>query len=143
MADSRRAFLKKALGVSTLLSLGPALPPLLARTARAAAETGDGRDNVLIVLQLSGGNDGLNTLVPYADDEYGRNRQTLRLSGDQLHKVDDYLSFHPEMRAAARLFKQRQLTVVQGVGYPKSDRSHPGAMRDWHTARPGKANCPP
>jgi len=142
MNRSRRDFLKHTLGGATLLSLGPAVPGLWARSAQAAAGDDDRRDTVLVVLQLSGGNDGLNTVVPYADDEYGRKRTTLRLTGSEVHKIDDTLGFHPDTQGFARLFKEGTLSVVQGVGYPKSDRDHPGAMRNWHTARPGEANCP-
>jgi len=142
MNRSRRDFLKRTLGGATLMSLGPAVPGLWARSARAAADAADRRDTVLVVLQLSGGNDGLNTVVPYADDEYGRKRKTLRLTGSEVHKIDDTLGFHPDTQGFARLFNEGTLSVVQGVGYPKSDRTHPGAMRNWHTARPGEVNCP-
>ena len=136
MSHSRRDFLKSSLGASTLLALGPTVPALLARTARAAAAQRNAGDTVLVVVQLSGGNDGLNSVVPYADDVYGRSRRTLRLTGAQVHKIDGQLGFHPEMKGFARLFKQGHLSVLQGVGYPNSDRDHPGAMRDWHTGRP-------
>jgi len=142
MNRSRRDFLKKTLGGATLMSLGPAVPALWARSARAAAAAHDRRDTVLVVLQLSGGNDGLNTVVPYADDEYGRKRKTLRLTGSEVHKIDDYLGFHPATQGFARLLNEGTSSVVQGVGYPNSDRTHPGGMRNWHTARPGELNCP-
>ncbi len=141
MSSSRRDFLKSVVGASTVVSLAPTVPAFLNRTALAARSTRDTADTVLIVVQLSGGNDGLNTVVPYADDAYGRSRRTLRLTGSQVHKIDSLLGFHPQMQGFARLFQEGQLSVVQGVGYPKSNRSHPGAMRDWHTARPGEATC--
>jgi len=141
MSTSRRDFLKTTVKGSALLSLAPAVPAFLTDTARAAESASDGRDTVLVVVQLSGGNDGLNTIVPYTDDEYARNRTTLRLTEREVHKVDSYWGFHPHMKAAARLFKEGRLSVVQGVGYEKSDRNHPTAMRNWHTARPDDPNC--
>ncbi|MBN2129736.1 MAG: DUF1501 domain-containing protein [Sedimentisphaerales bacterium] len=101
----------------------------------SAPEHGD-RDTVLVVVQLSGGNDGLNTVVPYEDDEYGRNRPTLRLPSRELHRIDSSLGFHPRMGAFMKLYKEGYLSVVQGVGYANSDRSHDRAMRIWHTADP-------
>ena len=80
MSQSRREFLKSMVGASSLLSFAPAVPAFLRNTALAAEPGPDKGDEVLVVLQLSGGNDGLNTLVPYADDAYGRKRKTLRLT---------------------------------------------------------------
>jgi uncharacterized protein (DUF1501 family) len=97
---------------------------------------------VLVVVQLSGGNDGLNSVVPYADDEYAKHRTTLRLTGRDVLKIDDHLGFHPALAEYKRLFDQGLASVVQGVGYPKSNRNHPEAARDWQTARPGDHNWP-
>jgi uncharacterized protein (DUF1501 family) len=88
------------------------------------------------VLQLSGGNDGLNTVVPYTDDEYARNRTTLRLPTADLHKIDSQLAFHPRMEPFLRLYKEGHLSIIHGVGYEKPDQSHERAMRIWHTADP-------
>ena len=142
MSSSRREFLKSALGASALAALGPTVPEFLSRTARAGGNRQDRDGTVLVVLQLSGGNDGLNTVVPYADDAYAKARSTLRLTGKQVHKINDLLGFHPQMQAFRRLYDEGVLSVVQGVAYPKSDRSHPGAMRDWHSAQPGSARLP-
>jgi len=136
MPHTRRDFLKSALSTSTLLSWGPAVPEFLVRSATASAPGHCDRDTVLVVVQLSGGNDGLNTVVPYEDDEYARNRPTLRLPSRELHRIDSSLGFHPRMGAFMRLYKEGYLSVVQGVGYENSDRSHDRAMRIWHTADP-------
>jgi len=136
MTCTRRNFLKAALGTSTMLSLASPAPNLLVRAATAGAARRDDRDTVLVVVQLSGGNDGLNTVVPYADDEYARNRPTLRLQPGDVHKIDSYRGFHPRMEAFSRLYKEGHLSILHGVGYPNSDRSHDGAMRTWHTADP-------
>ena len=140
MSLSRRSFLKSSFGSSVVMSLAPTMPAFLTRAALAAAGE-DRHDTVLVVLQLSGGNDGLNTVVPYTDDAYGRARTTLRLPSKQIHKIDGHLGFHPQLQGFDRLLKQGRLSIVQGVGYPKSDRGHDGAMRDWHTARPDQPQC--
>jgi uncharacterized protein (DUF1501 family) len=136
MTQSRRSFLKSA----TLLSMAPTVPGFVTRTAAAAAPKRDKHNTVLIVLQLSGGNDGLNTLVPYEDDVYARSRPTLRMKPSEVHKIGGDLGFHPKMPKFERLLKDGDLSVVQGVGYPNNNRNHPGAMRDWHTAAPGEGN---
>jgi len=132
MAITRRDFIKASLGSSTLVALGGGVPAFLARTALAANR--DTRDTILVVVQLAGGNDGLNTVVPYGDDAYGRNRTTLRLPAAKLHKIDTLLGFHPQMQAFDRLYKEGQLTIVQGVGYPNHSQDHDVAMRAWQTA---------
>ena len=141
MAHSRREFLKSVVGTSTVLSLAPALPTFLSRSALAAPQERDTNDTVLVVLQLSGGNDGLNTVVPYDDDVYGRNRRTLRITESQVHKIGSSMGFHPEMKALWKLYQEGQLSILQGVGYPNSNRNHDTALRDWHTASPGDAAC--
>ena len=134
MSHTRRSFLKGALGASALLPFG-AMPNLLTRSAMAAKKRDD-RKTVLVVVQLSGGNDGLNSVVPYADDEYARNRPTLRLPTEELHKINSYIGFHPRMGAFMRLYEEGVLGIVQGVGSPNADSSHENAMRIWHTADP-------
>ena len=141
MSHSRRDFLKSSLGASALLSLSGGVPTLVGRSALAAPKQDLG-DTVLVVIQLSGGNDGLNTVVPYDDPTYIKKRPTLRLPANEVHKIDSELGFHPRMGAFLRLFKEGHLSVVQGVGYPNSTRDHDGAIRDWNTARPGEADCP-
>ncbi|MCX5643995.1 MAG: DUF1501 domain-containing protein [Phycisphaerae bacterium] len=135
MSHTRRDFLRAALGTSTLMSLGSVAPDWLLRSTAAQPQR-DARDTVLVVLQLTGGNDGLNTVVPYTDDEYGRNRTTLRLPTGDLHKIDSSLGFHPRMEAFSRLYKDGYLSIVQGVGSPNPDQNHERAMRMWHTADP-------
>lgn len=135
MNRTRRDFLKTTLGASTLLAVGTA-PAFLARPGRAANGSRPGRDSILVVLQLSGGNDGLNTVVPYEDEAYHRSRPTLRLTPDRVLKLDSGLGLHPDMPAFLRLYREGQLSIVQGVGYAANDRDHERAMQDWHTAQP-------
>ncbi len=141
MSLTRRDFVKATVSGSALVSLGAAAPGLLLRAASAADLTRDESDTVLVVVQMSGGNDGLNTVVPYGDDEYGRNRTTLRLPTEKLHKIDSLLGWHPRMEAFMRLYKEGHLSIVQGVGYANSDRSHDRAMQIWHTAEPERTDC--
>ena len=141
MNYTRRNFLKATLGSSAMLSLTPAAPNFMVRSMMAATHRRNKRDTVLVVVQLSGGNDGLNTIVPYEDDEYARNRPTLRLSSNEIHKINSRLGFHPRMGAFKNLYEQGHLSIIQGVGYPYSDRSHETAMRIWHTATPEKPDC--
>jgi uncharacterized protein (DUF1501 family) len=141
MSATRRNFLKTVCGASTLMTLSPAVPEFLLRASQAATPDPEGRPTALVVVQLSGGNDGLNTVVPYTNDAYGRGRTTLRLTEKDVHKINDELGFHPSMAQTLRLFRDGQLSVVQGVGYPNSNRNHDDALRDWHTARPGDAAC--
>jgi uncharacterized protein (DUF1501 family) len=141
MTQSRREFLKSTVAVPALLSLGGAVPAFLTRAA-SAAKTDNRTNRVLVIVQLSGGNDGLNTVAPYADDAYGRRRSTLRLRKNDVIRIDDYVGFHPKLEGFSRLLKTGRLSVVQGVGCPGSDRSHPGAMRNWHTAQPNRPQCP-
>src|SRR5262249_40371533 len=91
MQPTRRDFLRLGLGTSTVVACEAAVPLFLARSAAAlAAEpTGNPKGRILVVLQLDGGNDGLNTVVPYRDDEYRKHRPKLHVSADQVHKIDD------------------------------------------------------
>ncbi len=125
---SRRDFLR----TSTLVALAPAVPGFLAHTARAAAPARDGR--ILVVIQLDGGNDGVNTVVPFKDEGYAKARSVLRLPTDRLHKVTKEVGLHPAMGDAARLLEGGRLAIVQGVGYPNPNRSHFRSMAIWHSA---------
>lgn len=125
---SRRDFLK----TTSLVSLAPVLPVVLGNTARAAGKDKD--DTVLVVVQLQGGNDGINTVVPFDDDGYGRSRKRLRLKTNDLHKLDDHVGLHSSMEAAKELFDDGRMSIIQGVGYPNPDRSHFRSMKIWQTA---------
>src|SRR5437763_6397273 len=126
---SRRDFLKS----STLIALAPTVPGFLARTARAAAPQRDG--HVLVVVQLDGGNDGINSVVPLNDEGYAKHRKTLRLAKGGLVKVDGKVGLHPSLGAFGKLLEKGQLAVVQGVGYPNPHGSHFRSMAIWHSAR--------
>ncbi len=125
----RRSFLKSAL---TAMALGGAAPSLLARTARAARAEG----KTLVVVQLTGGNDALNTLVPFRQALYRRLRPNLALKREDLLPVSDRLGLHPALRPLMPLFERGRLALVQGIGYPRPSRSHFVSMAVWHTADP-------
>ncbi len=140
--SSRRQFLQHTLGASALVSSGLAVPSFLARSAQVLAADSSGKksgDNVLVVVQLSGGNDGLNTVIPFADPAYNRNRIALRIGREQVLKIDAEIGLHPRMNGFSKLIEANQLAVVQGVGYPNPNRSHFESMDIWHSANPGVA----
>src|SRR5215468_2995155 len=130
---SRRQFLVRTLQGSSLVALGAVVPQFVARTARAAAP---GKDNILVVLEMTGGNDGLNTVIPYADDLYHKARPTLRQTKDVVVRLDDRVGLNSAMQGLRPLWQQGQLAVVQGVGYPNPERSHFESMDVWQSADP-------
>ena len=130
---NRRDFLTRTLQASSLLAIGSVVPQFLVNTARAAEV---GKDTVLVVLEMTGGNDGLNMVIPYGDDLYHKARPTLRYTKDQVIKIDDHIGLHPALRPLDQLLKNNQLAVVQGIGYPNPDRSHFESMDRWHSADP-------
>src|SRR5262249_16815330 len=126
---TRRTFLH----TSSLLALAPTVPGFLARTARACAPQRDKR--VLVVVQLDGGNDALNTVVPHADPNYEKLRPRLKVAKKDLLKVTDTGGMHPALKPLGELLEKGQLAVLPGVGYPNPNRSHFESMAIWHTAR--------
>ncbi len=135
---NRRDFLARSLKASTLLACAPAVPQFLADTARAAEQDKDG--TVLVVLEMGGGNDGLNTVIPYADDLYHLARPTLRLTKKNVLKVNDHIGLHNGLNGLQQLLNEGHLAVVQGVGYPNPDRSHFESMDIWQSADVTRAN---
>ena len=116
---TRRDFLARSLKASTLLACAPAVPQFLAATASAAEQEKDG--TVLVVLEMGGGNDGLNTVIPYADDLYHKARPTLRMTKKNVMKVNDHIGLHISLFGLQNMLNEGQLAVVQGVGYPNPD----------------------
>ena len=133
---TRRQFGARILQGSSLIALGPVVPQFIAQTAWAATP---GKDEVLVVVEMSGGNDGLNTVIPYADADYHKARPTLRRTKDAVIRLDDHVGLHGGMRGFQSLWDQGFLAVVQGVGYPNPDRSHFEAMDIWQSGDPQRA----
>ncbi|MEM8710703.1 MAG: DUF1501 domain-containing protein [Planctomycetota bacterium] len=122
---SRRDFLRMGALGATLPSLGPGALASLALPQGSPA---------LVMLQLSGGNDGLATIVPHGDDELYRRRKTTVESKASLLRIDDYRAFHPRLRAFRGEYDAGRMAIVEGCGYPDPIRSHFKSMEIWHTA---------
>ncbi len=149
MTDSistRRVFIQKGL---TLLAVAPTIPLFLDRTVLALANPLDlprtqqptGKDGkILVVVQLSGGNDGLNTVVPFADPAYYRARPTIGKDAKSVLKLNDVVGLHPNLVKFKELHDKGLMGLLQGVGYPNPNRSHFRSMDIWHTAAPDKEN---
>jgi uncharacterized protein (DUF1501 family) len=137
MDSTRREVLRLGLGSSTLLATGTTVPTFLARSAAALADTpaASRKGRILVVLQLDGGNDGLNTVIPYRDDAYHRARPKLQVLANDVKTIDDHVAFHPRLTDFAKLLETERLAIVQGVGYPNPNRSHFESMTIWQTAR--------
>jgi uncharacterized protein (DUF1501 family) len=135
----RRAFVSTSLGVAVL---GGAMPLGLAQAAlaQAAPLAGATADpgNVLVVIQLAGGNDGLNTVVPYSDDAYHQARPVIGLDPKSVLRINDRIGFNPALAGLDALFKDGKVALLQGVGYPNPNRSHFEATEIWETASPDR-----
>ena len=96
------------------------------------------KDPVLVVLQLSGGNDGLNTIIPYSNPLYRDNRPNVAIQEDQVLPINDELGFNPNLAPLKRLYDEGKVAIIQGIGYPNPNRSHFRSMDIWHTCEPDK-----
>jgi uncharacterized protein (DUF1501 family) len=96
------------------------------------------QDNVLVVLQLSGGNDALNTVIPYADPLYLDNRPVVRIDPEKVLPINDRIGFNPALEPIKALWDQGKVAIIQGIGYPHPNRSHFRSMDIWHTCEPDK-----
>jgi len=110
--------------------------PLVGSVAQAAD---DGR--ILVVVELSGANDGLNTVVPYADDAYYRARPKLGVRAEKLRKLDHHFGLQSTMVGFERLYKDGHLAIVHGVGYDHPSFSHFSSMAYWHTGAPNSGDA--
>ncbi len=133
MITNRRDFLKSSMATGSLMTWGLTVPTFLSKTAAAAPEAGKpgAKDTILVVVQLTGGNDGLNTVVPYADENYAKLRPMLKLPTAQLKKINDQIGLHPSLGGLAKLLEDGALGIVQGVGYPNPNQSHFRSMDIW------------
>jgi len=128
----RRDFIKKSL---LTLALGQAAPSLLSRTALAAQS----REKILVVVNLFGGNDQLNTLIPFRNDLYYRNRPSIAISREQVLDLGQNgarLGLHPQLRPLMAMWDAGELALIPQVGYPNPNRSHFISTSIWHTADP-------
>lgn len=139
MSISRRTFIQKT---ATTVAVGLAVPPWLAKMVWAddqfnTSNTNSGK-RILVVVQLSGGNDGINTVIPYSHDSYRSNRPTIAVPETNILKLSDTVGLNPAMTGLKDLFDQKQVAIIQGVGYPNPNRSHFRSMEIWQTAEPDK-----
>lgn len=132
--QTRRQFISTLAGGAALAS---GLPSLLMRAAKAAE---DSSARILAVLELNGGNDGLNTVVPYADEIYHRLRPTLRVKEEEVLKLDERVGLHPVMKQFKDLVDRGEVAIVQNVGYPNPVRSHFRSMEIWQSGLLGPAS---
>lgn len=135
-ALSRREMLTGMAGLGALSMV----PPAFAQAAQAAAAQAAANGKVLVILELSGGNDGLNTVVPYGDDAYYRQRPNIGIPKNELRVIDDHFGFNPGMAGFERLYKDGKMAIVHGCGYENPSYSHFTSMAYWHTAAPNSGN---
>jgi uncharacterized protein (DUF1501 family) len=128
--STRRSFLKSSCIGSAVLTFGGVAPSAL---IRAAEESQAGR--ILVVIEMAGGNDGLNTVIPSADEPYKKSRPALAIKPSDVLNIGEGLGFHPELRGFADLLEAGKLAIVQGVGYSDPNRSHFESMDIWHTCQ--------
>ncbi|HEY9677751.1 MAG TPA: DUF1501 domain-containing protein [Drouetiella sp.] len=132
MGISRRDFLKGGIGLYASLSVGD----IFSLAAQAAPRPSTSK--ILVVVQLAGGNDGLNMVVPYADDAYYKARPTIGIKQKDVLQLNQAVGLHNGMPELSDLFKKGKLAVLQGVGYPEPSRSHFRSIEIWQTAEPRK-----
>ena len=129
-----------------MIAVGLMAPPWLSAIAKGdMVRIGKGKnidpDTVLIVCQLTGGNDGLNTVIPHALDAYYKARPVIGIPADKVLKIDQNVGFHPAMTGMHTLFQEKKVAIVQAAGYPNPNRSHFKSMDIWHSASPdGRLN---
>ena len=114
--------------------------PLLRRFWLGLAETASSASTVdqrvLVLIQLAGGNDGLNTLIPHEDEAYYKARPGIGIPKNQVLRINDRQGLHPKLTGLKELFDEGKLAIIQGVGYPQPDRSHFRSMDIWQSAQP-------
>ena len=139
---SRRRFLALAGGVGAAGAAGAVFGPwaweaLLGGSASAAGAMGTSAGRTLVLLTLYGGNDGLNTVIPYTDPNYRRYRPTLAVDESTIIPLADGFGLHPSLKGFTQLWEAKQLAIVHGVGFPNPNYSHFESMDIWQSAVPG------
>ena len=129
---SRRDFLKLSAFASSALMIPKFLTPLQAKEINELL--GSDITRKLVIIQLSGGNDGLNTIIPYNNDIYYSGRETISVAKNNVIKINDELGFNPGMAKLKELYDSGYVSVINSVGYPNPNRSHFRSMDIWQTA---------
>lgn len=127
----RRQFLERSLLAASGIGIGSAIAPQWLQGAGLNAADKSGR--VLVVIQLSGGNDGLNTVIPIRDPEYKKRRPKLAIASEDAISIPQDLALHPALKGVAELLDAGRFMLIQGVGYPSPNRSHFESMDIWHS----------
>lgn len=127
----RRQFLERSLLAASGIGIGSAISPQWLQGA--GLTFGDSSGRVLVVIQLSGGNDGLNTVIPVNDPEYRKRRPKLAIAKADALSIPQDLALHPSLKGVASLLEAGRFMLVQGVGYPSPNRSHFESMDIWHS----------
>lgn len=130
----RRALLTAGLGLGGFALLAGRGEARIRFSGPLAGSEGDRANRVLVLVQLTGGNDGLSTVVPYGDDGYNAARSSTRLSGDAVLKIDEYRGLNAELKGLKRHYDAGRVAIVEGCGYPDPIRSHFKSYEVWHTA---------
>ena len=130
----RRALLKAAMALPFVLLRPAWLPHLWAGETNAAPSDARSRERILLLVELHGGNDGLNTVIPYEDAAYYRARPQLAIPRDQVRQLTPKFGLHPALSPLLSLWEAKELAWVQGVGYPRPNRSHFRSIEIWETA---------
>ncbi len=131
--STRREFLRMSGAGIGLLAFSHFAPSFLVRSTFAAQPSPERDRTILVLVQLAGGNDGLNTVIPFEDANYYRLRPTLGIAKDQVLRLGDTLGLHPACSALHRLFHNGKLGIVQNVGYPNPNRSHFRSTEIWES----------
>lgn len=138
----RRSFGQLGISTCAALAIGTAQPggwlQALAGELASQDQSSSVTDRILVVIQLSGGNDGLNTIVPYRDELYAKARPKLGIPSSDVIKLTEELGLHPSLRAIENQFSENRFSIIQGVGYPSPNRSHFESMDIWHSCHPKK-----
>ncbi len=130
MTMQRRDFLKMAQGAGTAAWLGLRAPAWAQGAVQRAAGAAD---RILVLIELKGGNDGLNTVVPYADPLYAQLRPTIGVRADEVIRLEPRWGLHPELKPLVALWEKSELAIVQGVGYAQPNLSHFRSIEIWET----------
>ncbi|OCT10669.1 transcriptional initiation protein Tat [Paenibacillus pectinilyticus] len=138
MKLTRRDFLIKGTALFATLGLGGALFTETGRSLFTGSSRSEVDDPVLVVVQLNGGNDGINTLIPYGQGTYYDARPTLAYQQKDVLALDHQVGLHPSLKGLAALYKLGHMAIIQGVGYPEPNHSHFRSMEIWQTAEPAK-----
>lgn len=123
------------------LGVSAGLPLIFGRAAQSMAEDEKSGgvanpERILVIVELDGGNDGLNTVVPYGDDAYYRHRPDIAIAAEDVRPIDDHFGFHPSLAGFERLYKDGKFALIHGCGYDNPILSHFAAMGFWHTGVP-------